>query len=387
MNEPSIELSFSPSGPQFFISEDAVMPVITVTATPANFAPDPKAGPPIYSWTASLNFRSTSAPNAGPKSDTSHPAIAPKTGPSNSFTIPFTAVRGGDLVVSVTVQFGARQLGTSSKGLVVLGKNPPVNLLAATAPGNIAFRKLMQLESSLRQFLPSGYPLFSQDQLGGVGLCQVTYPPPTADEIWNWKANIEAGWQIYQEKETAARRYPERVRNSPGFSALVRQYQRDSTSAPCYLVEDQLTIWRHPILDAVPPPFAHAGSARWIEGFGYVNSNQPDLDVWPNNLTDSFATMSFPSVTVRLPDYTEEQLRRDTIRGYNGYSGADPYGIQHSGLHEYRVKVDRYGKLVATRNSTGSVATAEWERVTPDQRPVKSRGQDYVDLVEGKTGF
>lgn len=42
------------------------------------------------------------------------------------------------------------------------------------------------------------------------------------------------------------------------------------------------------------------------------------------------------ALDVTLPDYTDEQLQRDTIRGFNGWAG---------GVHQYRVKLDAKGML------------------------------------------
>ena len=92
-------------------------------------------------------------------------------------------------------------------------------------------------------------------------------------------------------------------------------------------------------------------------------------------------------VTVELPDYTDEQLERDTVRGFNGYAG----------IHQYRVKLDKDGLLVVNLDPSGTKGKAEWEEVSKDERikfydannvPANKRGDpDYVEDVMNKAGF
>lgn len=89
-----------------------------------------------------------------------------------------------------------------------------------------------------------------------------------------------------------------------------------------------------------------------------------------------------------MPDYTDDQLERDTLRGFNGFA---------AGLHEYRVKVDKDGVLVVIEDPSGSKGTAEWEQVTKEDRkkfydeknvPSNRRGDaNYVEDVESKAPF
>ena len=91
-------------------------------------------------------------------------------------------------------------------------------------------------------------------------------------------------------------------------------------------------------------------------------------------------------LVIELPDYTDEQLQRDTIRAFNGYAG---------GLHEYRVKVDANGLLVVTVNAAANKGTAEWELVTADARnafydekKITRRGDpNYVEDVLARASF
>ena len=70
----------------------------------------------------------------------------------------------------------------------------------------------MRFESGLAQFrgqpgTKSKCPLFSSDNLGGVGICQITTPAPTDEEVWNWKANVEAGKRFWDAKQANSRAF------------------------------------------------------------------------------------------------------------------------------------------------------------------------------------
>jgi hypothetical protein len=231
-------------------------------------------------------------------------------------------------------------LTAQSTGLQIVGTNPTLASLQAAAPSNQAFRKLLRLESGLRQFLAPACPLFSADNLGGVGICQLTRPTPTDDQVWSWKANLNGGISLWNDKEAGARGYPAQVRGSAAFQALVKAYN-DQRAATAKAAAPPGT----------PPPVT-------------------------------------PPIVVTLPDYTADQLQRDTLRGFNGYAG---------GLHEYRVKVDATGLLVVTIAPGAAAGTAEWEELTAADRNAfynqagiaqNHRGDpNYVADVEGEASF
>jgi hypothetical protein len=142
----------------------------------------------------------------------------------------------------------------------------------------------------------------------------LTKPKPSPDQVWSWKKNVAAGWELYQEKEDAASAYPETVRKSLSFKLLVQRYN----------AQRKARLMAMPM--CIPP--VH-------------------------------------DLIINLPDFTDEQLMLDTIRGFNGWA---------AGLHEYRVKTDRFGTLVVNENRLGLTGTAVWERVTAKDRI------DYYDL-------
>jgi len=271
----------------------------------------------------------------GSKGHTEHPPIK-QTSTSSIWLIPFTKVCGGHLVVTVTVRVGGTTQIISSKNedkskdqewLVVGTKLTPgairtfVNKIAATSDeaNRRAFRKLIKRESSLQQFRELNYfwPKYSSDGQGGVGLCQLTKPEPTLEQTWNWKENVRGGWALYQEKQRIARSYPRRVRTGDTFRNLV---------------------------------------AAW-------------------NTTR--AAQGLPTLPVTLPDYTPEQLARDTLRAYNGYA---------NGLHEYRLPRLADDTLNVTVNDNGTHGTVEWEQVPASERGNQGDA-NYVDRVLAETDF
>lgn len=342
-NPPTVKLTFDPVGPEFPITEDDVMPTIKVTANVKDFTPDPKGPPLTYEWKATLVWTGAACLNARGRV-IKHPDMTATT-TTNTFTIPFTQIRGGDLVISVSAKSGTVNLTAQSDKLKVVGTNPSITKLATEVSTITAFRKLMRVESGLRQFLGSSCPLFSSDGYGGVGLCQLTSPAPTDDQVWSWKANVAGGLALFVAKQNAARQYPEHVRNSAAFKAQVKAYndKRLAQNAP-----------------AAPPSASGAPKAP----------------------------AALKALDITLPAYTDDQLERDTLRGFNGYPGS---------LHEYRVKVDKDGLLIVTVDAGGTKGTAEWEQVSVKDRiafydsinlAANSRGDpNYVNDVEAKASF
>jgi hypothetical protein len=340
MPNPTVVLSFNPPGPQFVISEQCVMPSITAKATLQNVTPDPKSQPQFY-WSATLVFAGGSCAHAMGRT-ISHSAMSGTTvSPTNEFKIPFTQIRGGSLTVRVTVKVGTNSLTAESVGLTIVGTNPSIGSLGIAAPSNAAFRKLMRLESGLMQFLSPGCPKFSGDNKGGVGLCQLTIPAPTDDQVWSWKANLAGGVALWNSKEATARGFADSVRKSAAFQALVKAYndQRAATAAAAAKAAKK------------PAP-------------------------------------ATPPIVVTLPDYTADQLQRETLRGFNGWAGD---------LHEFRVKVDANGLLVVTLNPASTQGAAQWEEVSSTDRiayynkiglAANRRGDpNYVEDVERQASF
>ena len=169
------------------------------------------------------------------------------------------------MALRVRARVGAGEIVGERRDLRIVGTNPLYAQLTQALPSRV-FRALVWHESRGRQFLgaanggTAACPLYSADRLGGVGLMQLTRPAPTAEQTWNWRANVAAGLRLFQQKMQAARAYPAQYRGSAAFQALVAAY--------------------------------NAERAR----------NQR------------------PPVQVSIPEFTAEQVELDALRGYNGWA-------------------------------------------------------------------
>ena len=134
-------------------------------------------------------------------------------------------VRGGDLKISATMQSGGISATGKSHGLKLVGTNPSIAILRSIARPKKAFRKLMRLESASSSFLRTDLRSLARITWV-VGLCQITHPSPTDDEVWSWKANVKKGWEIYQVKEKVARDYPRGSSCQPRLCSSSRTVQQ-----------------------------------------------------------------------------------------------------------------------------------------------------------------
>jgi len=318
------------AGTHFAIDGSGNMPVIVAQAkiigVPTNIA----LTTPL-TWRVRLRFDAAHCPH-GPDRQINHPDIV-KTAVGGTFAISFTSVRGGSLSISVRATVAGRVLTAQSSHLDIRGTNPPLQALRGALP-HATLRRIARFESvGGRQFIAAAdggvgaCPLWSRDNLGGVGIMQITVPRPTDNEVWNWRENVAKGIQIFNQKVGAARGYPAQVRNSHRFTQLVQLFNTE----------------RH----------KHKLSA----------------------------------IPVELPDFTSgdfdanlQQLELDSIRGFNGWGGRDHFGFH---LHEFRVALDANGHLRVNLDAKGTKATAIWEQVPAAARPQSFGDPDYVNHVLG----
>jgi hypothetical protein len=75
----------------------------------------------------------------------------------------------------------------------------------ATKSNASGFDKILRHESKMAHYTNTGEPKKSFDN--GYGLCQLTSPTPTYEQVWNWKKNIDAGLLLFEQKRTAAKNY------------------------------------------------------------------------------------------------------------------------------------------------------------------------------------
>lgn len=110
---------------------------------------------------------------------------------------------GGTLTVT------AAAAGASASITVkIRGTNPSAaeaKAYLATKPGSTGFDKIMEHESGFKHFNAQGEPIKSFDN--GYGMCQLTEPVPSFEQVWNWKLNIDGGLSLFAGKRSQAITY------------------------------------------------------------------------------------------------------------------------------------------------------------------------------------
>jgi hypothetical protein len=110
---------------------------------------------------------------------------------------------GGALVVTAT----AAQ-ATSRITVRIAGANPTAAELLQylqSKPGGEGFARILQHETRSRHFTDAAEPMKSFDN--GYGMCQLTRPEPTFEQVWNWKRNVDGGLALFAQKRAAAMSY------------------------------------------------------------------------------------------------------------------------------------------------------------------------------------
>lgn len=311
----------------YFITDEPKLPVITAKAIGIGGSPSE------LQWRVKVAMDATfiheiCTPNAPPDIQESFD-FSPTDG-GQEITIDFSGlIRGSSLEIGVTGLVNGCPVSAAAGFLHIAGTNPKRSDVAAALPHD-TLRRIACKESGQRQFdAPADggtglCPLFGSD--GRVGIMQIANPTP--DEVWNWRANIEKGIEIFNERAAAARDYPTKVRNSAGFQDLVNRFNQ--------------------LLKRVDP------------------------------------------LKIQLPDFTSgnfddlKQLELDAIRGYDDWFGQDRFGFE---LHEFRVAMDTLNGeeilRVTNINEEALTGEAEWERVPVEDRPAGGEGNDpnYVNSV------
>lgn len=110
---------------------------------------------------------------------------------------------GGTLKVTATADSGV-----ASVTITLTGANPmstDVQSYLAQQANSNGFFSIINHETRCRHFQSNGEPIHSFDN--GYGICQLTSPAPTYEQVWSWKENILAGLTLFRRKAAAARRY------------------------------------------------------------------------------------------------------------------------------------------------------------------------------------
>jgi hypothetical protein len=166
--------------------------VFTITSSPAwpsvAFVTDAD-GPHIWTWSIDWGGFQKSGTAEEPANRWDAQSVITNYG--GSLTV--CAAADGDSV-SITIKIKATNPSDTE-----------VKAYLATKPGSSGFDKLLKHESDFKNFNMRGEPIKSFDN--GYGMCQLTAPPPTLDQMWNWKLNIDGGLALFATKRAAARQY------------------------------------------------------------------------------------------------------------------------------------------------------------------------------------
>lgn len=90
----------------------------------------------------------------------------------------------------------------------IIGTNPTPNLVRqylAHKKNSLGFDKIIQHESKFKHFNLHHEPIKTFDH--GYGICQLTRPSPSFEQVWNWKLNVDAGLALYERKRLSAIAY------------------------------------------------------------------------------------------------------------------------------------------------------------------------------------
>lgn len=185
-NRPNLTITSPLLNAKFYITKDAVWPSV-IFHTDAVLDP----GEQLH-WEWSVQWRHFSA---GGAVQTNAP-----------FWDAQTAI--ADYGGSLTVIARRGIVSTASTSVQILGTQPDscdVIAYLNTHPGSSGFDKILAHESCMKHFDGTGNPEHSFDN--GYGMAQLTEPPPTYQQVWNWKHNVNGALSLYAEKRAAAIAY------------------------------------------------------------------------------------------------------------------------------------------------------------------------------------
>lgn len=394
----------SDGNPVFSITAEPKMPTINVAASIVGITSgaDPTASTE-FTWTATLGYDSKNTPS-GVSSGKCTFKGAPAKGKTcnidaltaggkvkgGAIVVNFNQIRGGTLTISATAEIGGKLLKGETKGWRIQGTNPEPADVNKVLPDD-TFRKLTCLESQKKQFVPAPsegnamYPQFSGDGCLGVGICQLTNPQPTDDQIWDWTENVKAGVDLYNDKSDQAKSYPSRVAKSPNFIALAKAYIDDLNKAAAPKAGAPAAAPAGAVPAAAGTPAAGATSAAAAGTPAAAAAPAAATAASPPAGTAAAPAAGTPAapaaaaappakLEVKVPEFTADQLEDDTIRGFNGWAGDDGFTKgPKSGrpeLHEFRIQRDpKTNKLVVVTDAKTGTLSAVWERVPVTDRP------------------
>ena len=221
-------LSIRPAQTRYYLSTAPALPVIQLEAVFDHPLPGP---PPVFTWKFSFEYPDFIVVPGGRRRNVrakSHPPMLDKVG--NPVRVPLTTVMCGRLTVVVETMIQGVRTTARREDILVGGTNPSEGELVAAVPVPL-MRQMIRQESSAKQFSDSaggGYtptainPNWSGDNLRGVGLGQLTNPPPADADIWDWRVNATHLQERFRQKRGAGASLHSSMMNSARYRLEVR---------------------------------------------------------------------------------------------------------------------------------------------------------------------
>lgn len=153
---------------------------------------------------------------------------------------------GGTLDIRVSAKKGAI-VEVAHIQVMIKGTNPDpgdVDRYIFTRPGSAGFGKLVAHETKYKQFTAKGEPVKSFDN--GYGMTQLTTPPPTAAQVWNWKRNIDGGLVLFGQKRAEALTYLTQGGRSYTPDQLVHETICRYNGGSYHVWDDKALAWVRP---------------------------------------------------------------------------------------------------------------------------------------------
>lgn len=111
--------------------------------------------------------------------------------------------RGGLLTVTAIAGEATATMTVNIKGMNPAASD--VTNYLATKPNSDGFERIIQQETKLQHFNASRVPIKSFDK--GYGMCQLTNPTPSFEQVWNWQHNVDAALILFALKRASAATY------------------------------------------------------------------------------------------------------------------------------------------------------------------------------------
>ncbi|WP_435218307.1 hypothetical protein [Streptomyces sp. bgisy034] len=199
---PTLTIVHPKAGTSFSIDPTPAMPVIKCQAQIVGIAPDPTPTT-AFNWLIEIiePQKRGSCASAGVFCGYQEPGHGLLGG---TWTPSLVAFRGGEARIRVTTTVGGVRLEAETR-VMITGTNPPHADIVKMCGGNATdIARIACHESGMQQFA-GGFPLLGGG--GDTGIMQLCNPAATCDERWNWRANVERGVSVFNQKKAAARQY------------------------------------------------------------------------------------------------------------------------------------------------------------------------------------